>query len=124
MDERPFDSINVIPFVDIMLVLFTIVLTTSGFIASGRLPVHLPHASKSMDESGPARVIELGARGEIRYDGRAVNPQALGMALSPLARDAAFVIRADGQVSLQHFIDVADVLKQLGFSRVSVQTQQ
>ena len=33
MDEKEFDVINVIPFIDIMLVLLTIVLTTSTFIA-------------------------------------------------------------------------------------------
>ena len=38
MEEKPFESMNVIPFVDIMLVLLTIVLTTSSFIASGTWP--------------------------------------------------------------------------------------
>ncbi len=38
---------NVIPFVDIMLVLLIIVLTTSSFIATGRIPVNLPEASAS-----------------------------------------------------------------------------
>ncbi len=123
MDERPFDSINVIPFVDIMLVLFTIVLTTSGFIASGRLPIHLPQASRSVDESRPAKVIELSAAGEIHFNGHPLSPQALSAALASLPRETAFVVRADKDVTLQRFIDVADVLKQLGFSRVAVQTQ-
>ena len=35
MEEKEFDYINVIPLVDVMLVLLTIVLTTSTFIASG-----------------------------------------------------------------------------------------
>lgn len=50
MDEKPFDTINVIPFVDIMLVLLTIVLTTSSFIASGRVPIHLPRAAQSTEQ--------------------------------------------------------------------------
>jgi biopolymer transport protein ExbD len=37
MDEKGFESINVIPLVDVMLVLLTIVLTTSTFIAMGAL---------------------------------------------------------------------------------------
>ena len=44
MDEKPFESINVIPFVDIMLVLLTMVLTTATFISTGRIPVSLPQA--------------------------------------------------------------------------------
>ncbi|MFH0786115.1 MAG: biopolymer transporter ExbD, partial [Pseudomonadota bacterium] len=35
MEEKEFDYINVIPLVDVMLVLLTITLTTSSFIASG-----------------------------------------------------------------------------------------
>ena len=45
MDEKEFDYMNVIPLVDIMLVLLTIVLTTSTFIASGVIPVNLPKAA-------------------------------------------------------------------------------
>ncbi len=47
MEEKEFDYINVIPLVDVMLVLLTIVLTTSSFIATGRIPVELPRASRS-----------------------------------------------------------------------------
>ena len=35
MEEKEFDYMNVIPLVDVMLVLLTIVLTTSTFIATG-----------------------------------------------------------------------------------------
>lgn len=45
MDDKPFESLNVIPFVDIMLVLLTMVLTTASFIAVGRIPLSLPHAA-------------------------------------------------------------------------------
>lgn len=45
MDEKEFDYLNVIPLVDVMLVLLTIVLTTSTFIATGGIKVELPKAS-------------------------------------------------------------------------------
>ena len=51
------DQINVIPFIDIMLVLLAIVLTTATFIVEGRLEIRLPEAA-SQDEagaSGPGR---------------------------------------------------------------------
>ena len=41
MKSSGFDYINVIPLVDVMLVLLTIVLTTSTFIAAGAIPVEL-----------------------------------------------------------------------------------
>lgn len=42
MEEKEFDYINVIPLVDIMLVLLTIVLVTATFIVQGSIPVRLP----------------------------------------------------------------------------------
>jgi biopolymer transport protein ExbD len=123
MDEKPFETMNVIPFVDIMLVLLTIVLTTSSFIASGRIPVNLPQASKNVMETDKAAVIEMSAAGAIYFNGKPVTPAALKGELAPLGKETGFVIRADRELSLQHFIDVADLLKQLSFKKVAVQTK-
>jgi len=123
MDEKPFDSMNVIPFVDIMLVLLTIVLTTSSFIATGRIPVHLPQASKSITDTDKIVTIELTVNGSVYLEGKAVTLNDLRSTLSPLKHETSFLIRADRDLSLQRFIDVTDVLKQMGFSRVAVQTK-
>ncbi len=123
MDEKPFESMNVIPFVDIMLVLLTIVLTTSSFIATGRIPVHLPQASKNVADADKVVTLELTARGDIYFEGKPLTPDELRAMLSPLKHDTSFLVRADRDISLQHFIDVADILKQMGFSRVAVQTK-
>ena len=42
---KPMAQINVIPFIDIMLVLLAVVLTTATFVAQGRIPVALPEAA-------------------------------------------------------------------------------
>ena len=123
MDEKPFESMNVIPFVDIMLVLLTIVLTTSSFIATGRIPVHLPQASKNLAEADKVVTLELTQKGDIYFEAKAVTPDELRAALSPLKHDTSFLVRADRDISLQHFIDMADILKQMGFTRVAVQTK-
>ena len=39
---KKFDQINVIPFIDIMLVLLAIILMTATFIAQGKIDVNLP----------------------------------------------------------------------------------
>jgi len=123
MDEKPFETMNVIPFVDIMLVLLTIVLTTSSFIAAGRVPVNLPRASKSVAEANKSVIIELTAAGSTYFNGKPVTPDQLRVLLSPIGRDTGFVIRADRDISLQRFIDIADLLKQLNFVKVAVQTK-
>ncbi|WP_028310940.1 ExbD/TolR family protein [Derxia gummosa] len=123
MREKTFESLNMVPFIDIMLVLLTIVLTTSSFIASGRIPVNLPKASASQPDGKPNETIEIDAAGTVFWKGAATSPEALRAALEPLARDTPVVLRADRSVQLQRFIDVADLLKQLGFAKVAVQTE-
>ena len=114
---------NVIPLVDIMMVLLVIVLTTSSFIASGRIPVNLPQASKSAADMEKNVVIEMNQAGGIFLNGREITLEGLGTALTPFDKDTAFVIRADGGITLQQFVDVADLLKQMQFSKVAVQTR-
>jgi biopolymer transport protein ExbD len=123
MEEKGFDYINIIPFVDIMLVLLTIVLTTSTFIASGGIPVNLPRASRSSQDLIRTRTIQVDASGTIIFDGHILTMPALRTALQPLDRATPFLIRADRDMSLQGFVDVLDAVKNCGFSRVSLQTE-
>jgi biopolymer transport protein ExbD len=122
MDERPFDTLNVIPFVDIMLVLLTIVLTTANFIATGRIPITLPQASQSQIDKQD-KVIELTAAGAIYLDGVSVSQGDLEGQLSGLPPETSFLIRADKDIAFQKFIDVADALKRLKFNKVAIQTR-
>lgn len=123
MDEKQFESMNMIPFIDIMLVLLTIVLTTSSFIAGGRITVNLPQASASAADAKELETIEIDAAGTVYYAGAAIGIEPLKARLAALASNTPFLLRADKAVPLQQFIDVADALKQLGFSRVAVQTE-
>jgi biopolymer transport protein ExbD len=122
MDEKPFESINVIPFVDIMLVLLAMVLTTASFITTGRIPVALPQASRSQVEKHQDKTIELTATGDIFFDGQAVTKEVLEERAGQLAKDTSFLIRADRNLAFQRFVDVADILKRLNFNRVAIQT--
>jgi biopolymer transport protein ExbD len=125
MDDKPFESLNMIPFIDIMLVLLTIVLTTSSFIASGHIPVNLPQATANAPEleNIKTQTIEIDAKGGIFYDGEPVSAEALKTRLAPLDKETPMLLRADKDVTLQRFVDVADVLKALGFSKVAVMTE-
>lgn len=100
MEDRPFESLNMIPFIDIMLVLLTIVLTTSSFIATGKIPVHLPQASASTLETDRNRLVEIDAQGKLFLDGRAVTPETLRAGIAPLPRETPFLLRADRSVQL------------------------
>ncbi|MBN1663182.1 MAG: biopolymer transporter ExbD [Deltaproteobacteria bacterium] len=123
MEEKEFDYINVIPLVDVMLVLLTIVLTTSTFIATGGIPLNLPRASQEKSEVMKVQTVEIDRMGHIYVSGRPVTLDGLRNAIHPLERNNPFMIRADRDVPLQNFVDVLDVVKNSGFKRVSLQTE-
>jgi biopolymer transport protein ExbD len=123
MDEEPIQTLNVIPFVDIMLVLLTIVLTTANFVATGRIPVSLPQASRAQVEKHQDKIIDLAVGGDIAFDGKPISKDEFERQLGTLPPETSFLIRADRNLAFQGFIDIADILKRLNFTRVAVQTQ-
>lgn len=124
MDDKPIDGLNMVPFIDIMLVLLTIVLTTSSFIASGRIPVRLPQATADLSEKAETELIEIDAGGLVYYAGQSLpNVEALGEKLKDLDKGTPILLRADKTIQLQLFVEVADLLKRQGLTKVAVQTE-
>ena len=123
MDEKEFNTMNVVPLVDVMLVLLTIVLTTSTFIATGVIPVELPRAAKTNEVSSRTQTIEIDRTGKVFLNAKPVQVEELGNSICKLDRFMPMLIRADREVGLQAFVDVLDVVKNLGFQKVSLQTE-
>jgi biopolymer transport protein ExbD len=124
VEEKEFNYINVIPLVDVMLVLLTIVLTTSSFIATGMIPVELPKASKSQEELLKTQTIEIDPQGRVYLNARALSLADLKEALKPINKRIPILIKADRNIALQGFVDVLDLVKTSGFTRVSLQTEK
>ena len=124
MEEKEFDYINVIPLVDVMLVLLTIVLTTSSFIATGMIPLDLPKVVKSQGEMLRTQTVEIDRQGALFFNARRVSLDDLKGSLEDRNRNLPILIRADRQIALQGFVDVLDLVKKLGFKRVSLQTEE
>lgn len=70
--DRELNQINVIPLVDVMLVLLVIVLTTATFISTGQIPVDLAKATEAGDRKDVPVVITLTAEGQMYLNDSAV----------------------------------------------------
>ncbi len=124
-DEQEFNYLNVIPLVDVMLVLLTIVLTTSTFIATGSIQVNLPKAESGESvASTQSRTVVVDKDGRIWLDERQLGLDDLALALESTPRDTPLLLRADKNLTLQVFVDVYERVKQLGFTSLSLQTEQ
>ena len=124
MEEKEFDYINVIPLVDVMLVLLTIVLTTSSFVASGMIPLDLPKAHRNAGEILKTQTIEINRAGEIYLNSRPVSLEELKTNMGVMNKNVPIMIRADRSIILQNFVSVLDVIKELEFTHISLQTEE
>lgn len=122
-EEKEFDYINMIPLIDVMLVLLTIVLTTSTFIATGKIPVNLPEASQKSEAVLKAQVVQIDRQGGIYLNDQPATMEALKDSLLSVEKSTPVMIKADRDIALQVFVNVLDLIKNLGFTKVSLQTE-
>ncbi len=133
MRRRTISEINMVPFIDVMLVLLIIFMVTAPLITAG--VVDLPTVGKAQQLKDP-RVIELvvGADEQLRLriDGKDVAPLALAD-VAARVRDAQagvattpVVISADRSVRYESVVKVMDALQRAGIQRVglSVKSQR
>ncbi len=119
--ERELNQINVIPLVDVMLVLLVIVLTTATFISTGQIPVNLAKAKEVGDRKDVPIVITLTAEGGLYMNDKPVSENGLPAVLGGLSRESSVVVRADKVTVLERFVAVVDEVRTLGFQRVSLE---
>ncbi|MDQ1330397.1 MAG: biopolymer transport protein ExbD [Thermodesulfobacteriota bacterium] len=123
MEEKEFDYINVIPFIDIMLVLLTIVLTTSTFIARGAIPLELPKVTTHQPGTVKSISIEIDHQSVLYLNAKPVPLVKLGDEIRAFSPETPVLVSADRDITLQVFIDVMDVVKNSGFRKLSLQTE-
>ena len=121
---KRFDSINVIPFIDIMLVLLTIVLTTATFIAQGKLSIDLPEAESQTSISDKTGVeIAIDQDEALFYNEETLSLDDLRKRLAELETSTPIVLRVDNDVPFDRFVSVVDILKQYRLDSLSILTR-
>ncbi len=119
--EHEVNQINVIPLVDVMLVLLVIVLTTATFISTGQIPVNLAKAKEAGDHKDVPVVVTLTATGDLFLNDRPVPADGLKTMLLAHPRESLVVVRADKVTMLERFVSVVDEIRGLGFQSVSLE---
>jgi len=123
-------EINVVPLVDVMLVLLIIFMVTAPMMTQG-MAVNLPTARKSQNvNAAPLTVTipaDFGKTNRVQINDSAFNADILTerMKQEMLTRDDKSVfIRADQGVTMQQFMSITDKLKDAGVEKVAISTRQ
>jgi biopolymer transport protein ExbD len=121
---RKFDSINVIPFIDIMLVLLAIVLTTATFVANGQLDIALPESAAGSRDSRTEQIEIAIDRDEKFYmDGDELLLEQIGTRLQGQAIETRMILVIDETVEFRKFVELIDLLKAHSLDNVSILTR-
>ena len=125
LKRKPLASMNVIPFIDIMLVLLVMVLTTATFIRQGIIPVDLPEAKSSDKKSDNKEVtIYVTKKGEIFLDKEKMELPELQTRLAKISKKDTVVLRSDKESKFQDFVHVMDILKKLNHESLYIVTKE
>jgi len=118
-------DINIVPFVDVVLVLLVIFMITAPILQSG-IEVDLPK-TKTVKEIAEERLVITIDRAQRLYLGNdPVNIHELGALIRSRSRDPehqAVFVRCDETVPFGSFATVVDQLRQSGIQNVSVVTE-
>ena len=125
-DDEP--EINLIPLIDVMLVLLIFFVVTATFDARSVLKLELPRATGEASDTSKALTVLINADGRYFVDDREVlrnDLQSLKATLADVAgtdRARPVLLRADGRTPHQAVVTAYDALGQLGFRRVMIAT--
>jgi len=123
--RKKFDQINVIPLIDILLVLLVMVITTATFIKQGILPIELPDAKSSDKKQDNKELnIYITKDGAYHLDKKAISLEDLATKLSSIDKEQTVVLRSDKDASFQHFVSVMDILKKLEHKQLYIVTKE
>lgn len=120
-------EINMVPFIDIVLVLLIVFMIVTPMLDQSQLPIDLPKAS-STREVTEAQTISLAISQEGRYyiEGDTIAPEQLLASLRGAIdkRDVKAVeIRADQEVPFRYVAGAVDAIKQIGDLKVMMAVQ-
>ena len=122
--KQKFDDINVVPFIDIMLVLLVIVLTTASFIQTGIIKLDLPTSSSELKEKPKKELkISIKKNGDIFFGKEAVSKEETEKALLTHDKETPIHLYCDKEAEFKNFVFLLDILKKNQYENLGIITK-
>lgn len=120
------EPLNIVPFIDIMLVLLAMVLSISTFIAKGEIQINLPQteSSQASGEKEKPILVQVNAEGEFYWDGQSVSVENLEDKVKALNSNDRVLMRIDKESKFDSFVQVIDLFKKYDHENFAIATEQ
>nr|WP_180683603.1 biopolymer transporter ExbD [Tepidicella baoligensis] len=127
--EEP--EINLIPFIDILLVVLIFLMLTTTYSKYTELQVNLPVADAEQPRENPREiVVAVGQDGRYAVAGQVLDGATVDMLVRALqqarqgSREPVLIISADAAATHQAVVNVMDAARRSGLSQITFATQQ
>lgn len=123
---KKFDEINIIPFIDIMLVLLAIVLVTASFISQGKIQVNVPKASttQAIKADELAKLLTITENNEFFYNDKLIDQEQLKIEIATWDKTQKVTLKVDGAVAFEKFVELTDILAANEIKNVAIVTKK
>ena len=120
------EPLNIVPFIDIMLVSLAMVLSISTFIAKGEIQINLPQSesSQASGEKEKPILVQVNAEGEFYWDGQSVSVENLEDKVKALNSNDRVLMRIDKESKFDSFVQVIDLFKKYNHENFAIATEQ
>lgn len=118
------DGLNIVPFIDIMLVLLAIVLSISTFIAQGKIAVDLPSAKSAQQDKEDEKKVSVVIDKDNKFfiDDVEISEDELKDKLNAVEIKTLIELKSDKNAKFDSFVKVIDILKEKGHENFAIQT--
>lgn len=120
---KKIDALNLIPFIDIVLVLLVIVLTTATFLQQNHLSVDIPKVAENTGTQALNEndiIISIKNDNKIFLDKNEVSLEQLRFHISRLPKDSHIVLNGDKKSNFEVFAKIMALLERLEFSNLYI----
>ena len=121
--DEPISDINVVPLVDIILVVLIIFMVTAPMIMKPTINVNLPKAASGENSAPSTLTITLAADGRVLLNGSSSNEEAIkAKSVESVQKnpDIQAVISADKDVPHGKVVGIIDIVKLAGVKKFAI----
>ena len=126
--RKPINQINVVPYIDVMLVLLVIFMVTAPLVAPGE--IELPSVGSKLTVPVQPLEVTIQAKNVLLLTDRASKAAAVRVSKEDLVarvlakqqpgQEQPVVIAADGKATYQDVLDILDLLQRSGVKKVGL----
>ncbi|MDP3420443.1 MAG: biopolymer transporter ExbD [Thiobacillus sp.] len=128
--REDYPEINLIPFIDILLVIVIFLAVSTTYARFAELKINLPTSSAEQTPSQPKQIeVAVAENGRYQIDNTAIGDASVEELAAALQKAAAslsepvVVINADARAAHQSVVNVMEAARRVGLSRITFATQ-